>query len=289
MESEQDSGNNSATLKTARTTEPEESTRDTMPQIDEIMSITSDIDDIGSQASGETTREAMTGKALIIMFLQEHSMFRSLCERALCGMSRERFVKNMTRLLRSFHKDLLQEARSESEKAAAKLLRSERGRSRISEQLAAHIQKEDNHALHNRDDSLQITLESASRVEKWLAAASLQPQPLADSTFSFPQNSSSEGEASDEESSHTFIPQLKRFLSTSRSFQILQRDLMVLFLPVNLRHVLNSEPKGDIWLSNAQDVSLSNKAKAWIEDHTRVKWDWWPLNPRKRTLQDNEG
>lgn len=98
-----------------------------------IQSLASENDDIGSEASNMMTRAAMTGQALISVFLAENQQFRALCEKSLGRIDKQRFLANLRRLLESFHKNLLTEAKSEGEKAVARLLRQRRGRLRISQ------------------------------------------------------------------------------------------------------------------------------------------------------------
>lgn len=43
-----------------------------------------------------------------------------------------------------------------------------------------------------------------------------------------------------------------------------------------------STPNNYAWASREQDYSKINKIKGWVEDKTRVGWDWWPLSPRRR-------
>ncbi|KAH7108978.1 hypothetical protein EDB81DRAFT_673156 [Dactylonectria macrodidyma] len=202
---------------------------------DEIQSLSSDNDDIGSQASDETTNEGMTGKALIRVFLAEEPQFRALCEKALAKMGRQRFVENLRRLLKSFHKNLSEEAETEAEKAVVKLLHSRRGRLQISNQLAAYMQQEKEGVWGLDRVSLQIVSGDKRRTE-----------------------------------------------------QDLRKDFMLMFLPSDLRHVLLSIPRKYVWVSLEQDLSFSNRVKAWVEDNTQLRWNWWPLKPRKRLLQHGE-
>ncbi|KAI4911823.1 hypothetical protein J4E90_006640 [Alternaria incomplexa] len=60
----------------------------------------------------------------------------------------------------------------------------------------------------------------------------------------------------------------------------LNRDLALLVCRDPLRQLLSSVPKRAIDLSERNDTSLSNKTKAFLEDHTMAEWDWWPLAPR---------
>ncbi|KAJ5765481.1 hypothetical protein N7520_005040 [Penicillium odoratum] len=203
----------------------------------EPQSLASDNEDISSQVSGDTdNEEKMASQALIRVFLAEEPLFRDLCQNAIVQMSRERFVENLQRLLKSFHKNLSAEAETEAEKAVARILRSRQGRQRISQQLAVHILEEQGEGLK----------------------------------------------------SDRTISEMKIFMRKARSFQVLLKDFMIMFLPSDLQCVLLSIPKNNIWVSQEQDLSLINRAKGWIEDQTQARWNWWPLKPRKRLLRDSE-
>lgn len=266
------------------------------PYNDEIQSLPSDNDDIGSQASAETTNEGMTGKAHIRVFLAEEPQFRSLCEKAIAQMNRKRFVENLRRLLKSFHKNLSTEAETEAEKAIVRLLRSRRGRLRISHDLTDQIQQEQEVLQGSRVD-LGIAPEATDRLETWLAhlpERSVDPQGdtwAQECGFNDQDIDSESSIVSDDGSvkdKSPHISELKKFLRGTRSFQNLLKDCMLMFLPIELRHVLLSIPKKHVWVSGEQDLSVTNRLKAWVEDNTQVRWNWWPLESRKRLLQDGE-
>lgn len=261
----------------------------THPYVDEIQSIASDNDDIGSQLSDETTNEGMTGKALIRVFLSEEPNFKSLCEKATALMGRQRFVENLRRLLKAFHKNLTVEAEAEAEKAVARLLRSRRGRLRISQQLALHFQQEQEEIGEAGRVNARVVPEDKQCVETWLRTLhrAEDPQEFEDQNF---VNESGVSDSDDDSMTEEFpyISELEMFLRRARSFQALLKDFMLMFLPNDLRHVLLSIPKEQIWVSREQDVSLANGLKAWVEDSTKVRWNWWPFEARKRMLCEGE-
>jgi hypothetical protein len=254
----------------------------------EIESLPSDNDDTGSQASNETTNEEMAGKALLRVFLANEPQFRSLCEKAMTEMGNKRFVANMQRLLKSFHRNLLTEAEAETEKAIAKLLRSKRGRLRISQQLSDHIQQEREEGSQFDKSDLRVIPEYKNRVETWLAFAPERSVEIGRESQSANSgySTSTTDDSSEEEFPH--ISKLEKFLCRTRSFQLLLKDCMLLFLPFQTRHLLSSIPKECIWVSSEQDLSISNRVKAWVEDFTQVRWNWLPLESRKRRLRPGE-
>ncbi|KAL7800382.1 hypothetical protein V8C43DRAFT_302439 [Trichoderma afarasin] len=261
---------------------------------DDIRSVVSEGDDIRSQISDVTTNEGMTGKALIRAFLAEQPQFKSLCEKALAKMNRQRFIENMSRLLRSFHKGLAEEAKSEAEKVVARLLRSKRGRRRISEQLAAHVDMEHEETQDKID--LEIPSSKMQNVENWLSQA-MKPSLIEDveQAVDLDQDIEQDSDAMEMDSedgnepySFPYISELKAFLLASKAFQSLQVQFALMFLSFDLGYTLQSIPKENIWLSQEQDVSILNLFKSLVENTTRVRWNWWPLSQRKRVLNPGE-
>jgi hypothetical protein len=262
----------------------------------DMSSVISDPDDIGSLRSEETSYEVKTGEALIGVFLIQDTRFHTFCLESSTKMSKERFIRNLRRLLKSFYKNLREEAETESERAVARLLRSKYGRQRISEKLLAHISDEQNETGdYGRLDS-NVPLYAKIRTEKWLERISdKQTEPISE------ELEKTRLMSSDSDDSHPDIPHggqeetitpqifaLKEFLMNCRSFQCLIRDFGLMLLPAELKQLLSSIPKRNIWLSKEQDVSLLNWTKGWIEDFSQLTWNWWPLEPRKRLLQENE-
>jgi hypothetical protein len=233
----------------------------------------------------------MAGKAFIRVFLAEEPQFRLLCEKAMGHMDKERFVKNLRRLLKSFYKNLSVEAKNEAEKAVTRLLRSRRGRLRISRQLAVQIQQEQEEvSLGDRVD-LRIAPAEKNLVERWLARASERPINPPECEFDDHEINNEYLTGSDDSSVEEEFPninELRNFLRGTRSFQFLLKDYMLMFLSIELKHVLLSIPKGHIWVTRKQDASMVNRMKAWVEDNTHVRWNWWPFEPRKRMLRDGE-
>lgn len=55
-----------------------------------------------------------------------------------------------------------------------------------------------------------------------------------------------------------------------------------------LTRILMSIPSDRIWFSTEDDLSVWNKIKAFVENHTEENWNWWPLRPRMRLLQKDQ-
>ncbi|KAL7950879.1 hypothetical protein V8C42DRAFT_132898 [Trichoderma barbatum] len=266
---------------------------------DDIRSVVSESDGIRSQTSDATTNEGMTGKASIRAFLAEQPQFSVLCEIALAKMERPRFVANMGRLLKSFHICLAKEAKSEAEKAVAELLRSKRCRRRIGEQLAALIDMEPEEARGFDQNDPEIPQWRRLGVENWLSQVAKKPsvaqtlEPAVEQQEI--QDQGEEGDSTemdledtDEPYSFPLTSELKGFLLTTKAFQNLQLRFTLMFVLAELGDMLQSIPKKHVWISQKQDESISNQFKCMVENTTKVRWNWWPLSPRKRMLNPGE-
>lgn len=253
----------------------------------DIRSLASENDDINSQASTEISKAVLSGQALMSMFLAEDPKFRALCEKVLAQIDKQRFLENIQRLLRSLYNNLSTEARSEGEKAVAKLLRERQGRLRICQRLIVRIELEQDLAKENKEHDLGIAPEDKLSLEKWLADVSNSPANLPEQRLDH-QDSDDECTEHEAQDDFPFTSGLKQFLGESESFKSLIRDFMLWLLPVELQEVLLSIPRDRIWESQDQDLTLANLAKAWVEDKTGVSWNWWPLEARKRALRGHE-
>ncbi|KAM0521217.1 hypothetical protein ACHAPE_002692 [Trichoderma viride] len=273
----------------------------------DVRSISSEADDMESQTSFTATIEAMAGKgkALIGEALAEQPQFKSLCEKALVKFNRERFVKNMVRLLKSFHECLAEEAESGVEKAVTQLLLSKRGRTQISDQLVARMGHEEalkfdkiklelNHldrqfveewatsqmaktpdGAENSEQAIDSEPSGEVEVEPYLKLAA-KPETAVDSELlTIEQDQESDAEEMDvddisEPDNFPFTSELKTFLLASKAFKQLQMRFTLMFLSADLGYILQSIPKDHIWLSKEQDVSISNRFKAFVEISTRI-------------------
>ncbi|KAI9147240.1 Ankyrin repeat domain-containing protein [Paramyrothecium foliicola] len=266
---------------------------------EDIRSIVSDEDDIGSQVSEGSKDEVITGQALMRVFFTEQPSFRYLCDKALAKMGATRFQNNLRRLLKSFHKRLHVEAKTEAERAVAGLLRSRRGRLRISQQLVAYIKLDNDEASTLDPSKFDIAEENQERVEIWLTRATQRihdsevHQVLDKAVIEYGDNISCAWDTGDEEEEdelqkfhHT--SEMKDFLRESASFRWLQQELIQTFLPVEINDVLQSIPKSQIKLLQSQDDTLLNHFKSWVEERSGIKWNWWPLKRRNRRLHEDE-
>ncbi|KAI4681405.1 uncharacterized protein J4E84_007641 [Alternaria hordeiaustralica] len=75
------------------------------------------------------------------------------------------------------------------------------------------------------------------------------------------------------------LERVQRCLHESKAFQGLALCLSLSALPKTLKQILETTPTSSIQL-RGNDKSLSNTIKAYIEDRSKIGWDWWPLQPR---------
>jgi hypothetical protein len=84
---------------------------------------------------------------------------------------------------------------------------------------------------------------------------------------------------------------MKEFMAQDGSYQSFSIESQLSLLPAalsSLTRIIMSIPNDRIWFSARDDLSISNKVKALIEDCTEENWNWWPLQARMRALQDNQ-
>lgn len=98
------------------------------------------------------------------------------------------------------------------------------------------------------------------------------------------------GDFAEKKSSEQFpnIQLVEDFLTGSTAFQALSHNFRIFVLPRRLSQLALSIPPGQIRFSNDDVVSLINKIKTFIEEHTGARWNWWPLRPRKQLLGPNQ-
>lgn len=244
-----------------------------------------DPDDISSQSSVETSIDEMTGKTLIGLGLSENIHFRDICEKILNEFGRDRFVHQLRISLKAFHENLREDAADEAQMATARLLKSRRGRLRISNQIVARL---DN--LHEEPDT-RPSQGSIDRVETWLAGLQTSNHGHdPEDREGFETNVAveySDSEVDDDDLPQN-VTQLKKAILGTRAFRLIMRDLTMLFLPKSLRHVLTSVPKTDIDLATSQDTGRINRSKLLFTKLTGITWNWWPLSPPRRVLTAGE-
>ncbi|KAH6647929.1 hypothetical protein BKA67DRAFT_539759 [Truncatella angustata] len=178
----------------------------------------------------------MTGKVLFGILSADEPHFRSLCEAALTKLDKRRFVRNLSRILKIFHVKLSSEAETEAQKATAQLRHSKRGRNRINWLLqTSKTTGGSDQAIEEPDTSLEK--------QKFITRT-----PMKDSDA----GSDVDSDVSLESGSYgafSHVSSLRTCLQGTTAFLDLRRNFKFLFIPYDIRSVLESISKEEIWVS----------------------------------------
>ena len=276
----------------------------------------SDDDDpleVSSVSSHITTAREKDAKAHVAYVLANDTELRALCSRVVNVLGKAEFANEGRKLLKSFYCGLLMDAKTQLEKQSVSLLKSRKGRIRISSSIAEIINSPDvEHGEAGRRAEEQIRMRT-KRLEMWaedythtsqadedshewdavqlrlVEKVNGQPEDFdhADSGTSH-SGDSVEGfdlEGETKENFMTKVTEMENFFRNSRSFEVLLDGFRELLLPQSLRDIL---PATSVEISTEEDKSISNQMKSLVEDFTMLDWDWWPLTPRMRALNPNE-
>ncbi|KAF4470827.1 small s [Fusarium albosuccineum] len=78
---------------------------------------------------------------------------------------------------------------------------------------------------------------------------------------------------------------VEKFLA-NEAVQTVMTHLDFSVLPDQLRQVMQLASWDSIQFSTKINLSTSDKIKSFVEDQTGSSWNWWPLEPPKRAIQD---
>ncbi|CAN9169370.1 unnamed protein product [Alternaria alternata] len=276
----------------------------------------SDDDDpleVSSVSSHITTAREKDAKAHVAYVLANDTKLRALCSRVVDEVGKAEFANEGRKLLKSFYCGLLMDAKTQLEKQSVSLLKSRKGRIRISSSIADIINSPDvEHSEAGRRAEEQIRMRT-KRLEMWAEdythishadedshERDAVQRRLVERMDGQPEDSehldsgSSHGGDSDEEfdlegetkeNFMTKVTEMENFFRNSRSFEVLLDGFRELLLPQSLRDIL---PATSVEISTEEDKSISNQMKSFVEDFTMLDWNWWPLTPRMRALKTNE-
>jgi hypothetical protein len=289
---------------------------------DDLVSVISNTESIGSQAGslGRTPGERFASR-LFGDFLGNLRQLRPLHEEALRRFGENRFVHNYRRLLKAQLLRLwsLSDDRTRTEVLTLRILRSRTSRTDIARNICRAIIPDESEPLEQHT-TLDFRPREQENVAGWIA--SLRPTGSRDLDavgqsssegsvlsereefnliFARPQDRDTDGandsdqadmlEDTSSEDLDSFEAELLSTLTEAYDFLrrdvvCLERDLRLLLLPSSLRDLLVTVPKDDIRILRDNNVSFVNQIKAFIEDHTQIEWDWWPLRPRSHSLSE---
>ena len=275
---------------------------------DDIESLASVMEDIGSQRSISMTPQAITAEHHLANVLAQHRQLILLNKDALSKIGVARFIANLPRLLKKYYLDLRQNADTNLKRASVDVLKNKWSRYRIAKQIVE--------AYEPGSDEIQTGMrkpedrqESMSRLELWIAqnqafsSEAHNSEPIHSVKQSVEMNmqhwendSSSEETESETESYATEpwpnIAEMENFMLGGIAFQNLVANFHAFLLPRDLRtqvtRALMCIPKKDRWFSIEEDLSFQNKFKIFVESITEQDWDWWPFRAKMRPLKENE-
>ena len=266
---------------------------------DDIQSLASDLDEVGSQISGPRTSRQMAARDLLAALLAENSALNPLCNDAFSKLGRDRFVDNFRKLLKRCYLDLIPFAHSNLEKATIFLLKNRQSRIRIAVQIAdAYIS-----AIDEDDARPQKYMGEAedkrAMLEDWIAnnpgfksGFPDEPAVTDPKIDGLSADDSDEDQSVDEiEEGLPRITEMGKFITEGKAFTNLLVKIHILLSPRSLRPLLKtvlSIPSERVWFSSENDGCIANTVKIFMESMTGNAWNWWPLRPKTRLLQENE-
>lgn len=265
-----------------------------------------DLLDTSSLNSHETTAREKDGKTYIAQFLAGDAELHMLCRGILGQVDKTTFANTGRKLLKTFYLGLLEDARTELEQQSVRLLKSRRGRVRISVAIADIVSSDEAELIEERIKASEQDRMRAERLERY--AADVPHESFKDPEEQAVQEFQYDGEdrgdpyelhttCSDKEASldigsepeeQPHLAEMEEFFRNSKSFQSLLNGFKELLLPQSLKDIVMSASTDSIWLSDQQNLSPINRVKASIEDYTMLRWNWWPLEPRMRLLKADE-
>ena len=292
---------------------------DSVDPDDGIVSVISDKDDISSQVSSRKTQPEEVAEDHLAILLARNESLIPLYEEAFSKVGRRRFIENFRRLLKRWYLDLLPYRNDNLKHATVHILKSRRIRTKIAQRiLDVHTPQSDEDRAQTEKLNEEIEGKT-SLLENWIASnegfvnagldsGSLVSQPpsttsqeplgveMEQEQYSYLSSDDSDDGDSVEEDAYErndtkYIRGMEIFLTEGKAFQRLVLNLQIFLLPVSLHSLITSIlsiPNEDIWISSVQDHSTINKMKIFIEQITREDWNWWPLRPKMRVLEDDE-
>lgn len=264
--------------------------------------IITDKDGVGSTIPADRITYEMVAERQLSGLLTQNGELRPLCEEALRRMDESWFVDNLQRLLKQYYSDLVQNAETNLEQVTSRILKSRLSRIRIARHIAITLKLEYDKIRADMEQHTQETESKIPNLDAWIVGNAglgaqnkkTQSETRDDKTGSENEDLSDDEETLDERKTKDVLPNvagMEAFLIRGRPFRALSFNFELLLLPSNLSsltRILMSIPSDRIWFSAEDDFSPSNRMKAFVEDHTEGNWNWWPLRPRMRVLQDNQ-
>ncbi|KAH8821287.1 hypothetical protein F5884DRAFT_850522 [Xylogone sp. PMI_703] len=270
----------------------------TYEQIGEVLEQVPDV--IDNLATDEDIYETDSAQGSSVAYevvgvlLAHKNDLRPFFEEALTKMEKERFVRNLRRLLKKYYIDLKQNVNNNLQQATIDLLRTRCARDRIAEQIANILEPESEEVEAEMEQRLLtiekglVDLESSTNNTPGLASSDDETD---DSTIMSDSSSDDEDNENSNIQDLPNISEMEGFLLEGPAFRRLVVSMCLLLLPSSLSsltRIIMSIPSKHIWFESEEDTSMLNRSKIFIEDQSTGSWDWWPLQPPMRFLQKDQ-
>jgi len=268
---------------------------------DDIMSLPSDQQDIGSQTSMHRPPYIIIAEDRLSRTLAQNEELKPLCRLALSKMSQEAFVDNFRRLLKSFHQGLASETTSPLENTSVSFLRKRVTRTRIAYSIANLLRPDSEHGLFSPEDRDRQLFDKDKLLEEWFrrnAALASDPDSGLDPTSFREENEDKEEEEEEEdeegrdiELNLPNIELIEKFLLGTDAFRKLLVSMRVFMLPASLSsltRIILTIPSERITFTEDYDQSLLDRLKTRVEVISGEAWNWWPCAPGKPKLAEGD-
>lgn len=277
---------------------------------EDCISLVSNDEDIGSQTSAAARAPAeIYAVRAFGAFLGELKDLIPLHEALLKRLGHGRFVRNYRRVLKKYVLRLQEPsvARSHIEDITVRVLTSRQNRISIAQRIIEALLP-DEEGLQKHFDPLDYQPVEQESLMSWVNSQVIRSDVNFDNAFvrhddddhhhhhdddsENSDDSSDEGHSTGLQSDFdtillSFVDKAKESLRSN--INVLKLELRLLALSTSLRDLVDTVPKEDIRILYANDTTYTNTVKAFIEDHTSIEWDWWPLQPRvPEFLQDKQ-
>lgn len=220
-------------------------------------------------------------------------------------MGKERFKNNLTRTLKDYYMDLSELAETRLQRAVTRLLRSRWSRLRIAQTIVDNVIPDHEEARTRMEQRVLETVNKLPDHENWIAMSgdtvSTTEQPSIEESLvvsEAPGKESVEEASEDDDIDEAYkegsaLPNIAEaeLFFFGNAFNRLSANLARFLVPASLAWVtrtIMSVPTENIWFSPEDDLSISNGLKGLIEDTAEERWEWWPLQPRMRSLQSDQ-
>ncbi len=246
-----------------------------------------------------TFQDEFTAQATLATSLALHSALYGFYKEVLSKVGIDRFEDRFVKLLEGFYHDLLQDANTDLEQAILGVLKPRDFKIRLAARVVRQYRLVDNNPRSDQNSGLKQDEPSsddaftpnAQRVETPRTMSYLDWGVVSDSDEDEYDEYDKDIEVYNDFAALPSIAEMRNIVSKGNAFKNLKTGLRVLLLPPNIRplsRIMMTIPSDRLWFSSKEDLSLSNKIKALMEEFSEERWCWWPLRSRMRLLRNEE-